>query len=344
MNNYEWLKPRKRRRNLLIVEGKHEKSKLIRLLLKSYPEIDIDLDDIIVYGTNIYQLYDAIVDEYNVDWFDMDVDLPYIVGGKLNFDERLHKNDFMNILLIFDYERHDPYFSEDKINKLQLYFQDSTDAGKLYINYPMIESYQHLLSIPDAGYAERRVSVSLQPGYQYKNLVKNTPIAHLIDLPNKMREILTERFMIINQERCVELVEKMLLIHSMERNLSEQINDILGDALSSQNLLTAQFQMEDLIVKGKYACVGKNYYQYMRYIFNEIILHNIYKASRIQRDKYNVPSWEIKSFFEDIDFSDILSKQNLSSRDYENGMIWVINTSILFIPDYNFNLVSDHIL
>lgn len=80
MNNYEWLKPRKRRRNLLIVEGKHEKNKLIKLLLKVYPEVDMNLDDIIIYGTNIYQLYDSIVNEYGADWFELDVDLPYIVG------------------------------------------------------------------------------------------------------------------------------------------------------------------------------------------------------------------------------------------------------------------------
>ena len=250
----------------------------------------------------------------------------------------------MNILLIFDYERHDPYFSEDKINKLQLYFRDSTDAGKLYINYPMLESYQHLESIPDYNYAERSVPVSLQPGYQYKNLVKDTPIAHLIDLPHKMREILAEKFMVMDEEECTELVEKMLLIHSDKQDILTQVKDILSDALHSENLLTAQFQMKDLIDKNEYAGFGKNYYQYMRYIFKQIILHNIYKASQIQQDKYNLSSWEVKPFFENIDFADILSKQNLRSRDYKNGMIWVINTSILFIPDYNFNLVSDDVM
>ena len=40
----------------------------------------------------------------------------------------------------------------------------TADMGKLYINYPMIESYQHLCSFEDGEYAERQVSVTLQPG------------------------------------------------------------------------------------------------------------------------------------------------------------------------------------
>ena len=80
MNNYDWFQPRKRNRNLLIVEGNHVKNELIRALLKVYPKIDIEMDDIIIYQTNIYQLYDEIVKEYDADWDKYDVDLPFIVG------------------------------------------------------------------------------------------------------------------------------------------------------------------------------------------------------------------------------------------------------------------------
>lgn len=340
MNNYDWLRPRKRRRNLLIVEGKHEKNELLGLLLKSYPEIDIELEDIIIYKTNIYQLYDSIVNKYDEDWFDTDVDLPFIVSEKLNMNETLHKVDFMNILLIFDYERHDPFFSEEKINHLQQYFQDSTDVGKLYINYPMVESYQHLYSIPDSGYAERSISVSLQPGYKYKKLVKDTVIAHLIDLPGKMKEILSNRFRIEDQEKCSEYVQKLLLIHSEEKDVSIQVREILCEALDEQALLTAQYQMKDLIVKSGYACFGKTYFEYMRYVFKEIIAHNIRKGNLIQNEEYDFPDNELKEGYDNISFSHILERQNIRSRDSETGMIWVINTSVLFVPDYNFNLIK----
>lgn len=103
---------------------------------------------------------------------------------------------------MFDYERHDPKFSEEKIVRMQNYFQDTTDVGKLYLNYPMIESYQHLFEIPEEGYADRFVPVTLQPGSQYKNLVKNTLIAKMINLPYKMEEILANRFQIVDGEFC----------------------------------------------------------------------------------------------------------------------------------------------
>ncbi|MCI8668791.1 MAG: hypothetical protein HFI34_04600 [Lachnospiraceae bacterium] len=340
MNNYDWLKPRRRRRNLFIVEGNHEKNELMSLLLKIYPEVDIKLEDIIIYTTNIYQLYKMIADKYGDEWFDIDVDLPFIVGEKLKVGEALHKVDFMNILLIFDYERHDPLFSEEKINHLQQYFCDPTDVGKLYINYPMVESYQHLFSIPDSGYAERSILVSLQPGDKYKNLVKDTFIAHLIDLPRKMEEILSKRFMIQDKEKCAEYVEKILFIHSDENDLAIQVREILCGDLDEQALLTAQFQMKNLIEKNRYASLGKTYYEYMRGIFNEIIAHNIRKGKMIQSGEYNFPKYDLEKCYEDLSFLDILDRQNIRSRDLEAGMIWVINTSVLFIPDYNFNLIE----
>ncbi|MDY2651989.1 MULTISPECIES: hypothetical protein [Eisenbergiella] len=128
-----------------------------------------DLDDVIVYGTNIYQLYLDINREYEDDW--EEVDLPFIVSKKKGYKTPVRKTDFINIVLVFDYGRHDPNFSEEKILKMQTYFVDSADAGQLYLNYPMIESYQHLLAIPDSDYADRSVPVNLQPGLQYKNLV-----------------------------------------------------------------------------------------------------------------------------------------------------------------------------
>lgn len=37
---------------------------------------------------------------------------------------------------------------------------------------------------------------------------------------------------------------------------------------------------------------------------------------------------------------DILGKQNIASRDRANGKISVLSTCVLFIPDYNFNLLG----
>lgn len=51
MNDYQG-KVRKRSKNLLIVEGHHEKNKLFWLIFKCFPEININMDEIWIYGTN----------------------------------------------------------------------------------------------------------------------------------------------------------------------------------------------------------------------------------------------------------------------------------------------------
>ncbi len=101
-----------------------------------------------------------------------------------------YRNDFTNIILVFDYERHDPAFSEEKILEMQHCFEDSTDMGKLYLNYPMIESYLHLKSMPDGEYINRKIPVSLQPGDRYKCLVKSESVlGKFIELPHRIDKL-----------------------------------------------------------------------------------------------------------------------------------------------------------
>ena len=177
MNNYQG-DVRKRSQNLLIVEGYHEKNKLFWLILKCFPEININMDEIWIYGTNIYQLYKDIVKEYGETWAEenVDIDLPFVISKKQYPDKLRYKEDFINIVLVFDYERHDTNFSEEKILEMQRCFVDAADMGRLYINYPMIESYRHLCKFPDDEFAERKIPVSLQPGKEYKALVEQETI------------------------------------------------------------------------------------------------------------------------------------------------------------------------
>lgn len=337
MNNYNWLSPRHRQRHLFIVEGNHEKNELIELLLKSFPEIDISLDDILIYGTNIYQLYYDIVKEYPDGWYDQEIDLPFIVGKKKGH-EQLHKNDFTNIILIFDYERHDPSFSEEKITEMQLYFQDATDVGQLYLNYPMIESYQHLQQIPDDDYINRKISVSCQPGHCYKNIVKDMMINKAINLPVKLRSILMERFHLTNDE-SIQYTEQLLNIKDSQ-GLVEQIEIILSDSLEGKDLTTAKNQLADSINRYGYLNSGLTYYKFMRKLFSQIICHNIWKANRIQRGVNEIAGIMIKECFFALDLEIILQEQNKSSRDVANGCIWVLNTCVFFVPDYNFGLIE----
>ena len=66
---------------------------------------------------------------------------------KTLFDE-----SYSDILLIFDLDPHDFGFTPEKIRHMAKYFVESSDVGKLYINYPMVEAFYHMTSIPDLNF------------------------------------------------------------------------------------------------------------------------------------------------------------------------------------------------
>lgn len=82
MSNYDFLQPRERNKHLFIVEGNHERNEWFSFLLRCFPEIDIDLADVVIYGTNIYHLHQDLINEYGIDWTEKDVDLPFVVSQK----------------------------------------------------------------------------------------------------------------------------------------------------------------------------------------------------------------------------------------------------------------------
>lgn len=210
MSNYDRVAPRERGKSLFIVEGNHEKNELIKFLLKFFPELCIRDEDVLIYGTNIYMLYEAILSAYEEDWDSQDVDLPYVVSVKKGYEIPLRKDDFINIVLIFDYER----------QKTAIY----------------------------------------------------------------------------------------------------QLNALLKELFHWTN--------------------GRDYYTFVRLLFIEIIRHNIYKANKILNGKYEIAEDSIREVYENIELLEILKNQNIGSRDLVNGIIWVLNTSVFIVADYNFSIIE----
>lgn len=342
MNKYQG-ETRKRSQNLLIVEGNHEKNKLFWLIFKCFPEININMDQIWIYGTNIYQLYDDIVKEYGEQWAieKEDIDLPFVISKKQKMERLQYKEDFTNIILVFDYERHDTHFSEDKINGMQSCFTDATDMGKLYINYPMIESYQHLCKLPDEGYSNRRIPVWLQPGKEYKALVeKETMLGSLVDFPHRMDDLLEDRFHVENRVKREMCCEEILEISDV-RKIDESIYKALDGVIAASNLQTARYQLMDWVKRQNYVNRNQTYWEYMRHIFQQVIEHNICKANKIQYHQYGILEEKYRECFERIDLTEILKIQNRASQDETEGFIWVLNTCVFFVAEYNFALLMD---
>lgn len=70
--------------------------------------------------------------------------------------------------MIFDLDPQDGEFSAEKIMEMQQYFCESSDMGKLYLNYPMVEAFYHMSSIPDENYLQRRATLFELKSGSYK--------------------------------------------------------------------------------------------------------------------------------------------------------------------------------
>ena len=339
MNNYDWKTERKRGQNLFIVEGNHEKNKFLNLLFSAFPEIGIHKEDVMIYGTNIYQLYEDIIKFYDEEWNLEDIDLPYIVSKKIRNEQTLYKEDFVNIILVFDYERHDHNFSEEKIEKLQAYFGEMTDVGKLFLNYPMIESYQDLDAPIDPEYANRYVLAEMENGSDYKNSVNSKPIHKAMRLPTKIRELLSDRFEISGLEWLENFTNGLLQCKSIEE-LEIEIDTSLSSVLEMKKFLTAKNQLIKTIEAVKYLDLKVSYHVYIRELFNQIICQNIAKANKIQGGAYEDELEKVIECFQGMDLKKVLDEQNKSSQRIGGGIIWVLNTSVFIIPEYNLKLLE----
>lgn len=131
----------KKAKVLILVEGEKTEQQLFAHFFNLYGEKDVE---IISFKTNLYVFYHHLLKNYSVDdKIDYDaIDLPLFICEylKLPQHEWLQSDDFIDKLLIFDFDPQDGRFSEEKIIDLMTHFSQSTDLGKLYINYPMVES------------------------------------------------------------------------------------------------------------------------------------------------------------------------------------------------------------
>lgn len=145
---------------LFVFEGNEREPRLYRTLERLY--FPRENDNIICsFGNNIYDLYNEL--------------LAYGEGGDIVslMRERLadagdatldgiRSSDISEIFLFFDYDFQNSQLSLEEINRrvreMLAWFDDETGNGKLYINYPMIESIRYTRELPDADYINYVVS------------------------------------------------------------------------------------------------------------------------------------------------------------------------------------------
>ena len=135
---------------------------------------------------------------------------------------------------------------------------------------------------------------------------------------------------------CVEEIFSLSTIH----NVNEHVREILRNNIKSEELDTATYQLCDWIKKMQYLNLNKNLFGYLRTIFIKIIKCNIIKARNISvaETVYSFDKWQ--DYIEDVDLISILQKQNECSRNSTNGFIWVLNTCVFLVAEYNTRLIK----
>lgn len=203
---------------LFIFEGEKREPQIYKTMQYLFFDSDSKSEILVSYCNNIYSLCKKMKqhDSFN----NSGSDIVQILK------EELSKNDASNVLkdieysdifseiyLFFDYDIHIP----DKINKTSIekqnndltemleYFNDETGNGKLYINYPMIESIRYFKkALPDDNYIYYTVNLDSKKSFKelaneeffYKNLDfvsfkidKKTLEIKIPDNPEKIRKL-----------------------------------------------------------------------------------------------------------------------------------------------------------
>jgi len=152
---------------LVLVEGARIDISLMKRLFQIY-EIDMKYE-IVSYNTNIYVLYDEVF----VDGHPEDMDILQVLKEHERDAEKKHifEQEYTDILLVFDLDPQDLLFSRTKITEMMTFFTESTDMGKLYLNYPMVEAFYHMKDIPDSEYSTRTVTLDELRTHSYKKRV-----------------------------------------------------------------------------------------------------------------------------------------------------------------------------
>lgn len=348
MSNYYGGIPRQRARTLLIVEGKKEKGELFYDLFRLFPELKIEQEDVLVYGSNIYKLHRAIVREYGADWDTQEIDL--LVCLRDIDGNNYHTRDFKNIFLVFDLEPHAPDFDASVIQQLQSHFHDATNEGMLYVNYPMVEAYLDFKTIPDKEYLSRSISVDEIKAVEncalgYKNTVNKCSIVKpALSIP----EILSERIrkIIKGQIEQLEFLNWILNTEFSKLSSIEMIRNALlmyldgKDIEKKKNFLTELYGLAAQIHKEQIKPLpGTTFQNRIKQIYQQIALHCLCKAAVIQaqRTLESVQAFNIDRDIFPIDYSAIL--QNQLTILHQSNIISILNTSILLLPEYNLNLL-----
>lgn len=191
---------------LLIVEGEVEEPRILGSQSHGLLSLIGAEYEIVPFACSIYELYE----KYKKGEYDDLVSYLRIEKGLKVDPNILSKNAFSSIYLVFDYDPQYHKYSDEKILELLEMFNNETELGKLYINYPMVEAYYHLFSLPDHQYNTRTIFLQGLNGKKYKHLVNTTTCLK----KNKLSNLNLCYIIMHNYTKC------RFILHSKEKEIN----------------------------------------------------------------------------------------------------------------------------
>lgn len=200
---------------LAIVEGEKKEPEILR---RVFDISSLKQRKIVPYKTNIYDLYDRLYGEYRnaIDEIDIQEFLREI-HPEPEMQSILDEH-FTDILLIFDFDPQDDRYSADKLLRLLEIFKESTQMGRLYINYPMVESFYHFCSLKDDSFLQAMFNLKeISSGSIYKEKVNKLTCIHQLRAVSKkelapMIRLILKKVNLICARKCksAELADDLM--------------------------------------------------------------------------------------------------------------------------------------
>lgn len=228
---------------LIVAEGPKAERNFIEQLNKTF---NINFN-VFCYGTNIYNLYKRMKElDFNADLTQVLLELPE--DPCIPDRKKLLNKKFAYTYLIFDFDAHhteeyeknapiDKIVSENiqRLKEMTEHFTNETDPtiGKLYVNYPMMESYRDADSLFDENFMSNYISISNIKNYKrivgQKNLankrIDSYTDENFISLASmnvhKLSKLMFDEWAPIDYSVYIEKSDSRCIIDAQEKSVIE---------------------------------------------------------------------------------------------------------------------------
>ena len=198
---------------LLLVEGEKTEKALLQQFYKLYGESRIE---IVSYKTNIYAFYNDLKTKYDSGQNGMitydTIDLTLLLNDhlKLKGSKRYNKNDFEEKILVFDFDPQDRDEGHEKILiELMTNFSDSIGRGKLYLNYPMVESFKDFTSLEDENFIHSTFPLSMLPKNGYKQHIHQQTLRNKLNHIKKIDKQTGRKLLELHQQKLAFVTKQL---------------------------------------------------------------------------------------------------------------------------------------